>query len=148
VTRVLGVDLGAQRIGLALSDPSGTLATPLRVIVRTGDDVRDLEAVVDVARDEGASRIVVGLPRSLSGASGPAAARAETEIAALRSLADADDVVVEAHDERFTTVIAQRRLREAGTRRDTTPIDAAAAAEILQSYLDGARRAARGDRAR
>jgi putative Holliday junction resolvase len=147
--RVLGVDLGARRIGLALSDPSGTLATPLRVIERTGDDARDLQAVVDAARDEGASRIVVGLPRSLSGASGPAAAHAEHEIAVLRSLADADDVVVEAHDERFTTVIAQRRLREGGSRRDSTPVDAAAAAEILQSYLDAAaRRTARGGRAR
>ena len=136
MTRVLGVDLGARRIGLALSDASRTLASPLAVLERTDDERVDHEAILDAARDAGATRVVVGLPRSLSGAVGPAAERAHAEIAELRSLAG-DAIAVEEHDERFTTVIAQRRLRDGGKRRGAAPIDAAAAAEILQSYLDG-----------
>lgn len=148
MTRVLGVDLGARRIGLALSDASGTLATPLAVLQRTDDARLDHEAILDAARDAGAARVVVGLPRSLSGAVGPAAQRAHAEIADLRSLAG-DAIAVEEHDERFTTVIAQRRLRDGGKRRGAAPIDAAAAAEILQSYLDSSRRSAqRSQRAR
>ncbi len=139
MSRALGVDLGARRIGLAISDASGTLATPLTVLERSGDVSRDHQAIVGAARDAGATRIVVGLPRSLSGAHGPAATAVRAEIVQLRAVAG-DELRIEEHDERFTTVIAQRRLDEGGARGGGTPIDAAAAAEILQSHLDTARR--------
>src|SRR5262245_50404625 len=140
MTRVLGVDLGTRRIGLAVSDASRTLATPLRVLERQGDAHADHVAILDAARQEEATSIVVGMPRSLSGGDGPAARAAADEIADLRAVAG-DAITVEQHDERFTTVTAERRLREGG-RKGSTPIDAAAAAEILQSYLD------RGERTR
>jgi putative Holliday junction resolvase len=136
MSRVLGVDLGSRRIGLAVSDVSRTLATPLTVLERHGDTRVDHVAILEAARQEEATSIVVGMPRSLSGERGPAARAAALEIDELRVLAG-DAITVEQHDERFTTVTAQRRLREGGERKRTTPIDAAAAAEILQSYLDG-----------
>lgn len=135
MSRVLGVDLGSRRIGLAVSDTSRTLATPLTVLERRADSRADHVAILETARAEEATSIVVGMPRSLSGGQGPAARAAAEEIDELRALAG-DAISVEQHDERFTTVTAQRRLRESGTRKGTTAIDAAAAAEILQSYLD------------
>lgn len=133
MNRVLGVDLGSRRIGLAVSDRSGTLATPLGVLERSRERRTDHEAIVDAARAHGATRIVVGLPRSLSGATGPAAQAVTEEVDELRAVAG-PELPVELHDERFTTVVASRRLRDAG--RSRTSVDAAAAAEILQSYLD------------
>jgi putative Holliday junction resolvase len=139
VTRVLGVDLGERRIGLAGSDPSGVLATPLRTVVRSGDPDADRAAVVAAAEELGAAVIVVGLPRSLSGREGPAARRARAEAAALAERAEAaGGITVVLHDERFTTREAQRALRAGGTRaRDQRDqIDAAAAAVLLQSWID------------
>jgi putative Holliday junction resolvase len=135
--RVLGVDLGTRRIGLALSDPTGTLASPLSVLARSGDRARDHRAIVAAAREHGADRIVVGLPRSLSGKSGPAEQSARAEIEELRAAAP-DDVTVDGYDERFTTVIAQRSLVESGMRRDARKqvVDKVAAAVMLQSYLE------------
>lgn len=140
MARVLGVDLGAVRIGLACSDATGTLASPLEVITRTGDPARDHDAIIAVAREEGAVRIVVGLPISLDGTDGPAARAARDEIEALRERAG-PDLPVTAHDERFTTVGAQRRLAAAGVpaRSRRGRVDAAAAAVMLQSWLEGAR---------
>jgi putative Holliday junction resolvase len=132
--RVLGVDLGSRRIGIAVSDPSGTLASPLMVQPRGRDHAADHAALLAVAAEEQVARIVVGLPLSLSGGEGPAARAALDEVEALRA---ASSVPIDVHDERFTTASATRRLREArgrGARRD--PVDAAAAAEMLQSYLD------------
>jgi putative Holliday junction resolvase len=136
VTRVLGVDLGERRIGLALSDSSGTLASPLRTLEVTGDPDRDRLAIVSAARDAEAQVIVVGLPRSLSGRDGPAARRARAEASALAEVAG--EIRVELHDERFTTREADRALAAAGKRRRErrARVDAAAAAIILQSYLD------------
>jgi len=136
VARVLAVDLGERRIGLALSDPSGTLASPLRTIEVSGDPERDRLAVVDAAREAEAQVIVVGLPRSLSGREGPAARRARVEASALAEVAG--EIKVELHDERFTTREADRALADAGKRRRErrAHVDAAAAAIILQSYLD------------
>jgi putative Holliday junction resolvase len=139
VTRVLGVDLGERRIGLAGSDPSGVLATPLRTVVRSGDPDADRAAVVAAAEELGAAVIVVGLPRSLSGREGPAARKARAEAAALAERAEAaGGITVVLHDERFTTREAQRALRAGGTRaRDQRDqIDAAAAAVLLQSWID------------
>jgi putative Holliday junction resolvase len=138
--RVLGVDLGSRRIGLAISDPTGTVANPHEVLERSGDREADYRAIVAAARDAHASRIVVGLPRSLSGKDGPAARAARNEVESLRAVAG-DDLPVEMHDERFSTVTAERSLVEAKMRRDARRrvVDKVAAAVMLQSYLESSR---------
>jgi putative Holliday junction resolvase len=135
--RVLGVDLGSVRIGLALSDPTRTVASPHSVLRRARTAEADHRAIVDLARTNGATTIVVGLPLSLSGGHGPAARAAEKEIDALRTVA-APDVDVVAHDERLTTITAERSLDEAGLRRAdrTAVVDKVAAAVMLQSWLE------------
>jgi putative Holliday junction resolvase len=135
-TRALGVDLGERRIGLALSDPSRTVASPHEVLRRSGDPVVDRRAIVDAARDLGADVIVVGLPLSLSGHTGPAAKAALAEVEALRAVAGPIDVVVQ--DERLTTVTAERALGEARMRRDArrNVVDKVAAAVMLQAWLE------------
>jgi putative Holliday junction resolvase len=135
----LGVDLGERRIGLALSDPSRTVASPHDVLRRSGDRDADRRAIVDAARAAGAGVIVVGLPLSLSGKMGPAARAALEEVEALRSIADDIEVVVQ--DERLTTVTAERALDEGRVRRDDrrAVVDKVAAAVMLQSWLEGAR---------
>lgn len=135
--RVLGVDLGSRRIGLALSDPEGRVAWPHAVLERSGDPAADHRTILAHAREADASRVVVGLPLSLSGDEGPAARAVLGEVDSLRAQA-AGEITVETHDERFTTVIAERGMRATrasrGTRRRT--IDASAAAVMLQSYLE------------
>lgn len=133
---MLAVDLGDRRIGLALSDATGTLASPLRTIERGSDPDVDRAAILAAAREAEAQVIVVGLPRSLSGRDGPAARNARAEASALAEVAG--EIQVELHDERFTTREAQRSLTAAGKRgrAQRAHIDAAAAAVILQSYLD------------
>jgi putative holliday junction resolvase len=135
--RVLGVDLGSRRIGLALSDPARRVATPHAVVDRSGDRAADHRTILAHAREAGASRIVVGLPLSLSGDVGPAARAVLEEVAALQAEASGT-VTVETHDERFTTVIAERGLRAARIRRRDRrrAVDPAAATVMLQSYLE------------
>ena len=135
--RVLGVDLGSRRIGLALSDPTGRVAIPHAVIERSGDPAVDRRKILADAREAGASRVVVGLPLSLSGETGPAARAVLEEVDALRALAG-EEVTVETHDERLTTVIAEQGMREARVPRRTRrrTVDSAAAAVMLQSYLE------------
>jgi putative Holliday junction resolvase len=135
-TRVLGVDLGERRIGLALSDPSRTVASPHDVLRRSGDRDADRRAIVAAARAAGAGVIVVGLPLSLSGKVGPAARAALEEVEELRTLATGIEVVV--HDERLTTVTAERALIEGRVRRDDRRdvVDKVAAAVMLQSWLE------------
>jgi putative holliday junction resolvase len=135
--RVLGVDLGARRIGLAVSDPAGRVATPLTVVERSGDTAADHRTIVAHAREAGASRIVVGLPLSLSGEVGPAARAVLEEVESLRAEASGT-IAVETHDERLTTVIAERGIRAARARRRARKraVDSAAAAVMLQSYLE------------
>ena len=134
--RILGVDLGARRIGLAVSDPSGIIASPLGTIERSGDSHRDRVAIVTAANESEATIVVVGLPREMSGRMGPAAKAARAEVEALRELAPA--LAFELVDERMTTVIAQRTLIDAGVRRKARKqaVDKVAAAVILQSYLE------------
>jgi putative Holliday junction resolvase len=141
VTRVLGVDLGSRRIGLALSDPTGTVASPLSVLTRTGSRARDHRAIVDAALEAEAATIVVGLPLSLSGKTGPAARATLDEIEELRALAEPSGVGVETYDERLTTVIAEQGLQAAKMRRDARRrvVDKVAAAVMLQSFLERAR---------
>ncbi|MDQ1431593.1 MAG: putative pre6S rRNA nuclease [Actinomycetota bacterium] len=148
--RVLGVDLGSRRIGLAATDASGTLASPYDTLARSGDVADDHRAIVAAARDVGADRIVVGLPRSLSGELGAAARAALTEIEVLTEVARAEAIEVDTYDERFTTMIAQHALRDAHPRRhkrrraQREQVDAAAAAVILQSWVDARRPGAEG----
>ncbi len=141
MTRVLGVDLGSRRIGLALSDPIGITASPLSVLERADangvDHVVDHRAIVAAAREHEATRIVVGLPRALSGKKGPAERAMLREVEELRAVAG-DDLTVETYDERFTTVIAQRSLIDAKMRRKDRKqvVDKVAAAIMLQGYLE------------
>ena len=140
--RVLGVDLGAQRIGLALSDALGMTAGPLSVWERTGDVAADHAAILRAAVENEAAVIVVGVPYSLStGRQGPAAKAALAEVADLAERAAAADppVRVETHDERLTTVTAQRSLQTGGVRARKRKglVDMVAAAVMLQSWLDG-----------
>lgn len=135
--RVLGVDLGSRRIGLALSDEGRTTASPLEVLERTGDRSVDHEAIVTAAVDHDADMIVVGLPLALDGTKGTAARRVLTEVDELRRVAG-DRVRIDVHDERLSTVSAQRALVDAGMRRERRrqTVDKVAAAVILQSWLD------------
>lgn len=129
----LGVDPGEARIGVARSDPSGVLATPLETVRRGPGDLSRLAALV---ASEEAVEVVVGLPRSLSGGEGPSAARARGFAARLaRRVAP---VPVRLCDERLTTVSAESMLRASGRsgRRRRAVVDQAAAVLILQQALD------------
>jgi len=128
VTRVLALDHGAARCGAAVSDPSGTLATPLTTIPRP-DSPRGLEAIADLVRETGAELVVVGLPLTLRGDEGRQAAAAR---AFAGRVAKAAGVPVELHDERLTTSHARRTGGSAGE-------DERAAAHILESWLESRR---------
>jgi putative Holliday junction resolvase len=131
--RILAVDWGERRIGLAVSDPSGTLASPLATrVVRGPEDA--LEQVAKVAASEEAERIVVGLPLLLSGERGEAAIAAESFAA---RLAERTAIPVETYDERLTSALGERLLRESGTRRkrDKGQLDQSAAVMLLDSFL-------------
>ena len=133
--RALGLDLGERRVGVAVCDSAGTVATPVETLVRTGDPDRDLRAIADQVRQWEAEIVVVGLPISLDGSEGPAARTARAEIDRLERLLE---VPVVSYDERLTTVIAERSLMEQqmkGPQRRGV-VDRVAAAVILQSWLD------------
>jgi putative Holliday junction resolvase len=135
--RVLAVDPGAKRVGLAVSDPTGTIAQPLATI--PADPSASLaRRLAEVAKEHDAGRIVVGLPRRLDGSMGPEAKAARELAAALRR---ASRLPVELVDERLTTAAAERSLLESGMRREKrrANIDRVAAAILLQSHLDGKR---------
>ena len=141
--RVVALDLGARRIGVAYSDSRRTLASPWGMVERSGDPVRDQAAVVAVIDEMEAGTVVVGLPLSLSGGNGPAAQAALREVATLRQTLEPRGITVETADERFTTVEAQRSLTAAGRkgRASRSVIDSAAAMVLLQAWLDGRARA-------
>lgn len=139
--RRLGIDVGSVRIGVAVSDPDGLLATPVETVSRDERGGRDLARLRELVEEHEAVEVVVGLPRSLSGAEGAAATTArEFAVRLGRALAG---VPVRLVDERFTTVTAHRNLREAGVRgrRRKPVVDQAAAVLILQAALDADRRA-------
>ncbi len=140
MARVLGVDLGSRRIGLAVSDPRRATASPLRVLTRCGDKAADHEEILAAARDHDATAIVVGLPLTLGGELGPAARKVLSEVDLLRTLAG-DEVTVEVHDERLSTRTAEAAMLEGGARRAhrRERVDQVAAAVILQSWLDAHR---------
>ena len=133
--RALGIDLGTKRIGVALANREGTLATPFEVVARSGDRARDHQAIAALAEETGAVALVVGLPLSLDGSVGPAAAAAQSEA---DELATATGLPVELWDERLTTVSADRELMaldlKAPARRRV--VDKVAAAVMLQAWLD------------
>jgi len=138
--RVVGIDLGTRRVGVAVSDSGGRVATPHTVVVRTGDDATDRARVIAVIGDLAAEEVVVGLPLSLDGSTGPAARWATEEAAAMRALLE---VPVELHDERLSTVTALRApVLGGGRKARRKPVDGQAAAVMLQSWLDAHRRAA------
>ncbi|MEV0679548.1 Holliday junction resolvase RuvX [Actinosynnema sp. NPDC050436] len=133
--RRLGVDVGAVRVGVALSDPGAFLATPLVTLARDEKAGRDLADLVGLVAEHDVVEVVVGLPRTLAGRHGPAAEAATAYAAAL---AGRVAVPVRLHDERLTTVTASRVLAERGVRgkKQRAVVDQAAAVEILQSWLD------------
>ena len=122
--KVIAVDYGSARTGVAVSDATGTIARPLGVVERAGGEA-GLNRLVELIRAEEAERVVVGLPLTLRGERGAQAQETETFVEALRA---AVDVPVESFDERFTT-----RLAQTG---DPGPDDARAAAHLLSSYLE------------
>ncbi len=128
--RILGLDIGDKRIGVAVSDPGQSLARSLRVIER-GPKGQDLEAIGQLVRDLDVTRIVVGYPRSMDGTIGEQARRVERYA---RELERGLGVPVVLWDERLSTIAAERLMR--GRKGKRRGIDAVAAAVILQSYLD------------
>lgn len=130
--RVIGIDLGAKRVGVALSNPERTLAMPLEVLTRSAHLHREIAKLVE---EWEATAVIVGLPLSLDGSRGPAATRTVTEVAALAATLG---VPVETYDERLTTVTAKRFMTDAGldTRRQRKVVDKIAAAILLQAWLD------------
>lgn len=132
--RLLALDVGDARIGVALSDETGTLASGLVTLKAVGPR-RDAQAVASLVREHGAGEVVVGLPLRLDGSLGP---QGEKVMAFVERLRRVLRVPVVARDERLTSVAADERLAEAGVRRRDRKarIDQAAAALILQEVLD------------
>ncbi len=147
MARTLGLDIGERRIGIAISDPEGRVAVPLRILERRGEGI-DERAIADLARAEGAEALVVGHPISMDGSIGTQARIVE---AFARRLAEASGLPLQLWDERLTSVQAERvppgtRRRAPRGARRPPPADDLAAAIILQSYLDRKRSAAPPDR--
>ena len=134
--RTLGLDVGERRVGVAVSDPEGRLAVPLRVVERRGRG--DAAALAELAHREGAERIVVGLPVSLNGEIGPQALEVQAFAEQLRAATNTEVVL---YDERLSSVEADRHLQAAGLRgkQARERRDGVAAAIILQAYLDSLR---------
>jgi putative Holliday junction resolvase len=138
----MALDVGERRVGLAIADELGLIASPLRTVRRGG---HDLEEIASAAAAHGVGTIVVGLPTGLSGREGPQAA-AVREFAAMLETVVGPQIALAFADERLTTAVAERTLRAGGGKRERNKerVDAVAAAVILQGYLDARRaRAAR-----
>jgi len=123
--KVVALDYGSSRTGVAVSDPTGTIARPLGVVERAASEA-GLEQLARIVQDEAAERVVVGLPLTLRGEHGAQARETDAFVEVLRA---ALDVPVESYDERFTTGLA------ASVGSDEAPEDARAAAHLLSSYL-------------
>jgi len=138
--RRLGIDVGAVRVGVALSDPDGVLATPLATVARDVERGSDLDTIAGLVAEHDVVGVVIGLPRTLAGREGPAADAAREFATALAARLDATVPVVFS-DERLTTVVATRQMRESGRkgRRQRAVVDQAAAVAILQGWLDARR---------
>lgn len=136
--RILGLDFGARRIGLALSDPDGAIASPAGHLERKGGR-QDVRALCAFIREHDVARVVMGLPLHLDGREGEGARRVRDFA---RSLSEASGVPVELLDERWTTLEAERAIGEGGRRspkkrrKQKGAVDAVAAALILRTYLE------------
>jgi putative Holliday junction resolvase len=130
--RVVGIDLGSRRIGVAVSDATGTLASPYEVVARNDGSHAAIKRIVEEVEAE---RVVVGLPLSLDGSDGPAAKAARAEAVVLQA---ALGVPVELYDERLTTVTANRSMMDLKMKADARKrvVDKVAAAVMLQSWLE------------
>jgi putative Holliday junction resolvase len=140
----LGIDVGTVRIGVARSDPDGILATPVATVARaaggTDETPADMSEIKDIVTALEAVEVIIGIPVSLSGSEQQAAAVTREYARQLAMVLD--PVPIRFADERMSTVVATRRLRDRGVRgkRQRAVVDQAAAVEILQSWLDMQRR--------
>jgi putative Holliday junction resolvase len=132
--RILAIDYGSTRIGLALGDPTGTLARPLPFVPAKADGKLARE-IADLAKKNEVHLLILGLPRNMDGTSGEAATKVQAFATLLRQ---ATTTPLKLIDERLSTVQASRQLQEAGknTRKQRGQIDSEAACVLLQSYLD------------
>jgi putative holliday junction resolvase len=137
--RCLGLDIGDRRIGVALSDPLGMLASPLLVFQHT-DESCDIASILNLVKQYNVEYIIIGLPHNLNGTLGSQAEKVQSFGEKLRAHSP---VPIDYRDERLTTVEAKRMMEEANTKRSfkhkKIEYDAAAAAVILQSYLNEAK---------
>ncbi|MFN8675331.1 MAG: Holliday junction resolvase RuvX [Thermomicrobiales bacterium] len=136
-SRTMGLDVGERRIGMAIADELGMIASPAGVVQR-GEG--DLQRILETARAQGADVIVIGLPMGLSGREGPQAATVRAFAESLGTASD-DALEIVFWDERLTSTMAERALEAQGRRKNrrSGEIDAMAAAVILQGYLDAER---------
>ena len=132
--RIMGLDIGDKRIGIALSDPEEILASPHTTITREADDTA-IGSILKIAGQYNVQCIVVGVPYSLNGTIGK---QAESIIAFIEKIKHNTEIPIEIQDERLSTVAAENLLREAGRKREKLKErrDSAAAAFILQGYMD------------
>jgi putative Holliday junction resolvase len=137
MARTLALDFGDKRIGVAMSDPTGLLASPLTTITR-GNLRNDLDKIVGFVTENEVATVVVGLPVSLNGTIGPQGQKTLDFCDVLRETCP---VPIEMMNEQFTSAEAERRIRESGGKpsKDRGRVDAVAAAIILQEWLDLAR---------
>jgi putative Holliday junction resolvase len=131
--RIMGLDVGEKRIGVALSDSGEILASPLTIVERSGEE-QDIEAIIEIVRQHDVGKIIVGLPRLMDGTAGQQVSRVEAFVERLRGRTQ---VPIELRDERLSTVSARRLMHSTGRKaRKKIRYDAAAAAVILQAYLE------------
>jgi putative Holliday junction resolvase len=132
--RILGLDIGDKRVGVAISDPEEIMASPLTVITSDNDSAT-IDTIVRLVGQYDVKRIVVGLPYSLDGSLGRQASKVKDFV---DKLSQSTSAGIELWDERLSTVAVERLLRGAGNKkaREKSRLDAAAAAFILQGYLD------------
>lgn len=134
MARILGIDYGSRRIGLALSDETETVATPFRVI-EYADEHAALSSVAEALRETAAALIVMGLPLNMNGTRGPAAEKVDAFVAKLKERVD---IPIRLWDERMSTISAEQALISGGARRQKRKqvVDKLAAQIMLQHYLD------------
>ena len=132
--RILGLDVGDKRIGVAMSDPMGILASALTVIERKGDN-SDFKVILGLVKEHEVGRIVVGLPQLMDGSHGEQAEKTKVFV---KQLEQFTNLPIEMHDERLSTSVSDQLLRDAGKnrRQRKEKRDTAAATLILQWYLD------------
>lgn len=133
--RIMGIDFGDSRIGIAMSDPLGWTAQGIETIHWKGSFDRPIDRIVQIAKEYKVERIIIGFPRNMNGTIGP---RGERTLEFIEALSGAADSEIIKWDERLTTVAANRLMHETGvkTSRKKGIVDQIAAVYILQGYLD------------